>query len=101
MKKIRIIDSKVVLSPINIHYSVKTLVTKGWGYHTKLVNRYFMNSSFSLWSCNYSTGCVAYDSNNSINPVVTYLNVNTFKLQIIKENRKKSGIYRWTNLKKW
>ena len=49
-----------------------------------------LTSSFSLR--NYST------DSNSISPIVTYLNPDTLKLQIIKENRKKSGIYRWTNL---
>jgi len=51
-------------------------------------NQSNLTSSFSLRNCNYST-----DSNN-INPVVIYLNADTLKLQIIKENRKKSGIYR-------
>jgi hypothetical protein len=49
-----------------------------------------LTSNFNLR--NYST------KSNSINPVVTYLNADTLKLQIIKENKKKSGIYRWTNL---
>ena len=55
-------------------------------------NQSNLTSSFSLPNRNYST------DHNNINPVVTYLNADTFKLQIIKENKNKSGIYRWTNL---
>ena len=32
-------------------------------------------------------------------PIVSYPNADTQKLDIIKDNRKKSGIYCWTNLK--
>jgi group I intron endonuclease len=32
------------------------------------------------------------------NPVVTYHNTDLHKSQILKENRGKSGVYRWTNL---
>ena len=35
----------------------------------------------------------------SIVPVVTYLNSDTDKLLILKENKGKTGIYKWTNLK--
>lgn len=31
-------------------------------------------------------------------PVLTYLNAETDKLSILKDNRGKSGVYRWTNL---
>jgi group I intron endonuclease len=31
-------------------------------------------------------------------PVLTYLNADTDKLSILKDNRGKSGVYRWTNL---
>jgi len=48
-----------------------------------------LTSSFNIPSRNYSTG--------SVNPVVSYTNADTLKLQIIQENRNKSGIYRWTN----
>ena len=34
----------------------------------------------------------------SIVPVVTYLNSDTNKLSIIKDNKGKSGVYKWTNL---
>ena len=47
---------------------------------------------------NYSTGADSGASPNNIKPVMIYLNADTLKLQIIKENRDKSGIYRWTNL---
>lgn len=50
------------------------------------------NITFNLSLLSYST------NSNDINPIMTYLNADTMKLQIIKENRKKSGIYRWTNL---
>ena len=39
---------------------------------------------------NYST---------SVSPVKTYGNQDTQKLQIIKENKGKSGVYRWVNLR--
>jgi len=35
----------------------------------------------------------------SIIPVVIYTNADTQRIQILKENRSKSGIYRWVNLK--
>jgi len=34
----------------------------------------------------------------SIVPVATYLNSDTDKLSIIKDNKGKSGVYKWTNL---
>lgn len=36
--------------------------------------------------------------NKKIIPIITYLNVDINKLTIYKDNYKKSGIYRWTNL---
>jgi hypothetical protein len=50
---------------------------------------------------NFSGGAGAlfnYSTSSNINPVVSYSNADTLKLQIIKENRKKSGVYCWTNL---
>lgn len=38
-----------------------------------------------------------YSTDNSVVPVITYSNADTQKLQIINENRGKSGIYCWTN----
>jgi len=37
-------------------------------------------------------------NNSSIVPVVSYVNADTHKVQILSENNKKSGIYLWTNL---
>jgi hypothetical protein len=45
---------------------------------------------------NFSGGAGAlfnYSTSSNINPVVSYSNADTLKLQIIKENRKKSGVY--------
>lgn len=39
-----------------------------------------------------------YSTDSNIKPVKIYLNADTLKLEIIKDNRNKSGIYRWTNL---
>jgi hypothetical protein len=40
-----------------------------------------------------------YSSNSDFKfPIHTYSNADTDKLRIIKENRNKSGVYRWTNL---
>ena len=35
----------------------------------------------------------------SLIPVVIYTNADTQRIKILKENRSKSGIYRWVNLK--
>ena len=39
-----------------------------------------------------------YSTNSSVVPEVKYANADIEKAQIIKENKGKSGIYRWTNL---
>lgn len=38
-----------------------------------------------------------YSTDNSVVPVIKYSNADTQKLQIINENRGKSGVYCWTN----
>jgi len=35
---------------------------------------------------------------HAVTPIVVYSNADTQKFEIIKENKGKSGIYRWTNL---
>lgn len=47
------------------------------------------SSHLSFYLRNYST---------SLSPVKTYINPNVHKLQILKENKGKSGVYRWVNL---
>ena len=44
---------------------------------------------------NFST--TSLSSENNIKPVVIYTNVDTLKLQNLKENKSKSGFYRWLN----
>lgn len=44
----------------------------------------------------YSTD--SFDNNNNIVPVKIYSNADTMKLKILKENRGKSGIYRWVHI---
>lgn len=75
-----------------ISANTKVVISKNPFYLSKelIKSQSNLTSSFNLPSQNYST--------NTINPVVCYENADTLKLQIIKENRKKSGIYRWTNL---
>lgn len=34
----------------------------------------------------------------NINPLVTYYNIKEYKSEILKENKVKSGIYRWVNI---
>lgn len=46
----------------------------------------------------FSTTTINLEKSN-INPAVIYINAEIDKEKIIKENSKKSGIYRWTNLK--
>jgi hypothetical protein len=36
-------------------------------------------------------------NSNKVKPEVSYINVDLQKLRIIKDNKKRSGIYRWTN----
>ena len=57
--------------------------------HT-LVN---VNLSY-LYGFNYS----AIDINLLASPVLTYLNADTDKLSILRDNKGKSGVYLWTNL---
>lgn len=46
----------------------------------------------------FSTSSISLKNDNNLEPEVTYLNADLNKEEIIKENRNKSGIYRWTNL---
>ena len=39
----------------------------------------------------------SYCFGNNIKPAVVYTNPDTQKLQILKENKNKSGVYRWIN----
>jgi len=62
----------------------------------------------TLGLCTFRVSYVGYISprafstesgnSNKLNPVVVYANAELQKDQILKENRGKSGIYRWTNL---
>ena len=58
--------------------------------HQRVRKAAAISSHFSFYGLrNYST---------SISPVKTYRNPDTQKLQILKENKGKSGVYRWVNL---
>ena len=54
-----------------------------------IISASLLNSSFHLQSCNYST----VDSNNKKVPIKTYADADVQKLEILKENRGKSGVY--------
>lgn len=45
-----------------------------------------------------AVGLLNYSTSSNVNPVASYSNADTLKLQIVRENRRKSGIYCWTNL---
>jgi hypothetical protein len=52
-------------------------------------------SSTSAWrSLRLSVNVINYSTNNSVVPVIKYSNADIQKLQIIKENKGKSGVYR-------
>jgi len=53
------------------------------------------NISLLISTATFSTA--ANENPNKLDPVVAYSNADTFKLEIIKECKGKSGIYRWTN----
>lgn len=54
-----------------------------------IISANLLNSNFSLRSCNYST----VDPNNIKAPIKTYANADVLKLEILKENKGKSGVY--------
>jgi len=53
----------------------------------------FFTSNLSLWFISLKT----FSSDSSLNRVKSYDNADSMKLQILKENCDKSGIYHWTN----
>lgn len=58
-------------------------------------------SGFMKWSLN--KGSRSYSTNSSpttphFQPVSVYLNADQDKILILKENKEKCGVYRWTNL---
>ena len=52
----------------------------------------YSSLSLSLFARNYST------NSSAVVPAIKYKNADLDKLQILKENKGKSGVYRWTNL---
>jgi len=55
------------------------------------MNKRQMNKRQMNFSTNSTNG-------NNIKPAVVYDNADTQKLQILKENKNKSGVYRWVNI---
>ena len=55
-------------------------------------SRNYSSLSLSLFARDYST------NSSAVVPAITYKNADLDKLQILKENKGKSGVYRWTNL---
>lgn len=79
----------------------------------KVNGKSYIGSTFTKIStkvANFSTCCKFYKTNTdstkigqdinftqSVNPVVTYSNAELYKVEILKENKNKAGIYRWVN----
>ena len=61
----------------------------------RLYNR-FNNTVYFSTSAYYRVN--SEGKNNLVVPAIVYLNADINKEEIIKENKKKSGVYRWTNL---
>jgi group I intron endonuclease len=61
-------------------------------------NRVIFKNHNLLNKVYFSTSCVNLNDNNNLNPEVIYINADINKEEIIKENKNKSGVYRWTNL---
>lgn len=55
------------------------------------------NKLLILYKCSVRFSSNSAASNNSVIPEKLYENADTQKLQILKENRGKSGVYRWKN----
>jgi len=56
---------------------------------------WYKNISLSISKATFSTASNGYP--NKLEPVVVYLDIEQNKYQIVRENKNKSGIYRWTN----
>jgi len=82
----------------------KTNIFSQKRYFSLMVNSSLRNKNLNSWSAPWSLkyngngALFNYSTSSNVNPVVSYSNADTLKLQIIKENRRKSGIYCWTNL---
>ena len=63
-----------------------------------LLLTYFYGSDSGWWSLTLSGGGFNTLKWLSIIPVAVYSNADVLKKTILKENKDKSGIYRWTNL---
>jgi len=51
----------------------------------------------TIIACFIPLGRRSYSTKNEINPVIVYSNSDTQKLDILKDNKGKSGIYLWKN----
>ena len=58
------------------------------------------NVNYILYNKVYfsTSSCLNLVDSHNLKPAVIYLNADINKKEIIKENNKKSGVYRWTNL---
>lgn len=57
----------------------------------------FKPNRFSSTSCRYYSSVNPYFNIDDVKPVVIYANADQDKLNILADNRKKIGIYRWIN----
>lgn len=92
--------SKALASRTCLSRLQKNNVISNKRYFSLIANSTLRNYRSTLLSLNSKdrTGLFNSSISSNANPVVTYSNADTFKLQIVKENRRKSGIYCWTNL---
>lgn len=83
------------------HFSSFTEILVFCGYFIKLWEIFDVcHSDSAIIACFIPLGFRYYSTKNGINnikPAVIYTNSDTLKLQILKENKVKSGIYRWVN----
>lgn len=66
--------------------------------HIRFNNVISWKKNYLLNKVYFSTSFINLKNDNNLKPEVAYLNADLNKEEIIKENKNKSGIYRWTNL---
>jgi hypothetical protein len=87
-------NKKIISDSLIINH----LTPRGLAYFALFCIIEFLFIYLSLTSITFTEEILLDDLLANIIPIVTYLNADTLKDQIVKDNYKKSGVYRWTNL---
>lgn len=65
--------------------------------NTKNLLIYILSCSFNV--CLISNSVFIRNYSNKLEPLISYLNTDIKKEDILMENKNKTGVYRWTNVK--